>query len=157
MYRHFNTLVNIKAKLVHYNSYDFLYIVPIIILLCIFIFRKKIHKIFFVFAKFEYKRMYDYEYVNNNISITYFLKNKNHTNYLHAKFYVLDEKIVYLGSLNFTNNGINHSIETTIRIEDADLAKQFSASASNLYKHISYHNVFNYYGRKSLAKTIYND
>lgn len=38
--------------------------------------------------------------------------------YVHSKIYVIDRKIAYLGSLNFTDNGFSSNFETRIRITD---------------------------------------
>lgn len=46
------------------------------------------------------------------------------TTYLHSKIYIIDDKIAYLGSLNFTRGGTESNHETRIRIMDsATIAK----------------------------------
>lgn len=37
-------------------------------------------------------------------------------NYLHSKIYIIDDKIAYLGSLNFTGGGTRKNHETRIRL-----------------------------------------
>ncbi|MGB6150740.1 MAG: phospholipase D-like domain-containing protein [Pricia sp.] len=39
--------------------------------------------------------------------------------YLHSKIYIIDDKIVYLGSLNFTGGGTRNNYETRIRLHDS--------------------------------------
>ncbi len=105
-----------------------------------------------------------YRYINSNIKVSYFLKkeneeydnNTNKVDFLHAKFYVIDNKVVYLGSLNYTNNGFNNSIETTVRIEDENIAEHFTKASNSLWEHVIYHNIFKdtTYTKKS-GKTVY--
>jgi phosphatidylserine/phosphatidylglycerophosphate/cardiolipin synthase-like enzyme len=40
--------------------------------------------------------------------------------YLHGKIYIIDDKIAYLGSLNFTHNGTKNNYETRIRLSDTE-------------------------------------
>ncbi len=41
------------------------------------------------------------------------------TTYLHSKIYIIDDRIAYLGSLNFTRSGTEHNYETRVRLTDA--------------------------------------
>ncbi len=43
---------------------------------------------------------------------------KKNNGLVHSKIYVIDQRVAYLGSLNFTQNGTSHSFETHIRTED---------------------------------------
>ncbi len=47
-------------------------------------------------------------------------KSKKNNGLVHSKIYVIDQRVAYLGSLNFTQNGTSHSFETHIRTEDPD-------------------------------------
>lgn len=38
--------------------------------------------------------------------------------YLHSKIYIIDDRIAYLGSLNFTDSGTRNNYETRIRLTD---------------------------------------
>ncbi|GMN11351.1 hypothetical protein MTsPCn9_10420 [Croceitalea sp. MTPC9] len=40
------------------------------------------------------------------------------TTYLHSKIYIIDDRIAYLGSLNFTRSGTEHNYETRVRLTD---------------------------------------
>ncbi len=91
------------------------------------------------------KYTHNYAYINDNIRVTYSLKNKKNSSLIHSKYYVIDNRIVYMGSLNFTNNGMNNNIETTIKIDDYILAKEIKDFTNNLFKSgngLSYHNNF---------------
>lgn len=42
------------------------------------------------------------------------------TAYLHSKIYIIDDRIAYLGSLNFTRSGTEHNYETRVRLTDGN-------------------------------------
>lgn len=46
--------------------------------------------------------------------------------FIHGKFYVIDNKIAYLGSLNFTDNGTKNNYETRIRITEPEAVKKIN-------------------------------
>jgi len=53
------------------------------------------------------------------------IKNKNFGGiFLHSKIYIIDEKILYLGSLNFTYSGTTTNYESRIRITDINVIKK---------------------------------
>ncbi|WP_335341503.1 phospholipase D family protein [Flagellimonas pacifica] len=41
-------------------------------------------------------------------------------NYLHSKIYIIDDRIAYLGSLNFTHSGTKYNHETRVRLTDKE-------------------------------------
>jgi phosphatidylserine/phosphatidylglycerophosphate/cardiolipin synthase-like enzyme len=41
------------------------------------------------------------------------------TSYLHSKIYIIDDKVAYLGSLNFTRSGTKNNYETRVRLTDS--------------------------------------
>lgn len=43
---------------------------------------------------------------------------------LHSKLMVIDEKIVYIGSHNYTHSALKYNNETSVRIESADVANE---------------------------------
>lgn len=52
--------------------------------------------------------------------------------FIHSKIYVIDNKIAYLGSLNFTASGTKHNYETRIRTEDEEAVYKISAEFDQL-------------------------
>lgn len=62
--------------------------------------------------------IYSYEY-EENLHFKYF-RNANYgthnSPFVHSKIYIIDRKIAYLGSVNFTKNGFESNFETRIRI-----------------------------------------
>lgn len=63
--------------------------------------------------------IYDYSY-SENINFKYLRSSQEKGMFIHSKIYVIDKKIAYLGSLNFTNNGFNSNFETRVRITKTD-------------------------------------
>ncbi len=49
------------------------------------------------------------------------------TPFHHVKLYLIDERITYLGSLNFTDAGLQANVESRLRSTDSELAKQLSS------------------------------
>jgi phosphatidylserine/phosphatidylglycerophosphate/cardiolipin synthase-like enzyme len=55
------------------------------------------------------------------------------TNLIHSKIFIIDEKVAFLGSANFTYSGFNTHYETVIKIEDINAIKSISNEIENLY------------------------
>lgn len=62
-------------------------------------------------------------------------KNKQSATFIHSKIYLIDDKIAYLGSLNFTSSGTKHNYETRIRTEDANAIKEIKEEVYHLMNH----------------------
>jgi phosphatidylserine/phosphatidylglycerophosphate/cardiolipin synthase-like enzyme len=66
--------------------------------------------------------IYSYEY-EENLHFKYF-RNTNYgaqsSPFVHSKIYIIDRKIAYLGSVNFTRNGFESNFETRIRITNTN-------------------------------------
>ena len=78
---------------------------------------------------------------------------KNHRLNLHSKIYIIDNKIAYLGSLNFTHFGTKLNHETSIRTTDRN---------SILYINSEFDSLLNneYYEKRDLqewGKTLYDE
>ncbi len=56
---------------------------------------------------------------------------------IHSKFYLIDNNIAYLGSLNFTQNGLTHNHETAIASNDPKLIEELNHEFQKLYEEIS--------------------
>ncbi len=67
---------------------------------------------------------------NNKISI---IKDKNN-NLMHNKFCVFDEKKVFTGSVNLTNNGLKFNNENLTIINNSEIAEKFNAYFLNYWK-----------------------
>jgi len=53
---------------------------------------------------------------------------------IHSKIFVIDEKIAFLGSLNFTYSGFKTHYETLIKIEDINAVNDISKEVESLYE-----------------------
>jgi phosphatidylserine/phosphatidylglycerophosphate/cardiolipin synthase-like enzyme len=73
--------------------------------------------------------------------------------YIHSKVYIIDDKIAYLGSINFSKGGLDYNFETRIRITDKDTIVGLNAMFDNLF-----FNDDNYFiSTDSWGKQIYNE
>ena len=55
--------------------------------------------------------------------------------FIHSKIYLIDDQIVYLGSLNFTASGTKHNYETRIRTTDSNAIKEIKDELYQLLNH----------------------
>ena len=55
-------------------------------------------------------------------------------NSLHEKLYIIDDEIVYSGSFNFTNAGVNNNMETAITIKDPGTVSEIVSYFDRLFK-----------------------
>lgn len=55
--------------------------------------------------------------------------------FIHSKIYLIDNKIAYLGSLNFTTSGTKYNYETRIRTEDPNAIKEIKEEIYHLLNH----------------------
>ncbi|MBL7473313.1 phospholipase D-like domain-containing protein [Robertkochia sediminum] len=56
----------------------------------------------------------------------------NSRNRLHSKFYIIDNKIAYLGSLNFTHSGIYNNHESRVRTMDSKVIQSLNQEFEHL-------------------------
>ena len=82
------------------------------------------------------KRVYSYEY--KTIFPLRVLQQNNafgrKTTYLHSKIYIIDDRIAYLGSLNFTRNGTQNNYETRVRLADSLPVSKIVGEFDELFK-----------------------
>ncbi|MEO6904206.1 MAG: phospholipase D-like domain-containing protein [Bacteroidia bacterium] len=78
----------------------------------------------------------------------------NHSTYfIHSKVYVIDNKVAYLGSLNFTFGGFQTNFETRIRVSDAETIKGINYMFNELF----YSNENSFVEIEQLAKRVYRE
>lgn len=58
---------------------------------------------------------------------------------IHSKIYVIDDKIAFLGSTNFTYTGFVKSYESAIKIRDWNAVKSISREVENLFNNTDLH------------------
>lgn len=82
-------------------------------------------------------RIYSYWYSQLFPFKVYMSPNKSDQSdtFIHSKIYLIDDKIAYLGSLNFTSSGTKHNYETRIRTEDPNAIKEIKHEIYQLLNH----------------------
>ena len=87
--------------------------------------------------KIKNKRIYSYWYSQLFPFKVYMSPDKSNQSdtFIHSKIYLIDDKIAYLGSLNFTASGTKHNYETRIRTEDPDAIKEIKDEIYQLLNH----------------------
>lgn len=73
--------------------------------------------------------------------------------FIHSKIYLIDDKIAYLGSLNFTSSGTKYNYESRIRTEDSNAIKEIKDEIYQLlnYSHLPEKNIQNW------GRELYNE
>ena len=54
--------------------------------------------------------------------------------FIHGKFYIIDNRIAYLGSLNFTDNGTKNNYETRVRITEPEAIEKINEEFDVLFE-----------------------
>lgn len=103
-------------------------LIPIGILLLVY----KLYK-----TKIKNKRIYSYWYTQLFPFKVYMSPDRTNLSdtFIHGKIYLIDDKIAYLGSLNFTASGTKHNYETRVRTEDVDAIKEIKEEIYQLFNH----------------------
>lgn len=89
-------------------------------------------------TKVKNKRIFNYWYRQLFPFKVYRLpekKGSSDTFSIHAKIYLIDESIAYLGSLNFTESGTKHNYETRIRTTDKKAVDAINVEINQLFNH----------------------
>ena len=90
-----------------------------------------------VLRYYQNKRIYSYSYSSPiKLKLIYDKYNqKGHfgKHQVHSKIYVIDEKVAYLGSANFSHSGFVDSYETMIRIKDEKVVTKISQEVDDLF------------------------
>lgn len=55
--------------------------------------------------------------------------------FVHGKIYLIDDRVAYLGSLNFTASGTKYNYETRIRTTDVNAVNEISNEIQHLFNH----------------------
>ncbi|MFC5683598.1 phospholipase D family protein [Flavobacterium sp. MAHUQ-51] len=106
----------------------FLYgLIPIIVLIVI---RKYFQR------KINNKQIYSYRYSQLfpfKVFVSPEISNRNNNTFIHSKIYIIDDEIVYMGSLNFTSSGTKENYETRIRTTDNNAVFKIIEEFNNLF------------------------
>ncbi|MBE7647632.1 phospholipase D family protein [Tenacibaculum finnmarkense] len=66
-------------------------------------------------------------------------KSKLSDSFIHSKIYIIDDKIAYVGSLNFTVSGLKNNYETSVRTKDSSAIKEIKKEFNQLFHHANLH------------------
>jgi phosphatidylserine/phosphatidylglycerophosphate/cardiolipin synthase-like enzyme len=81
-------------------------------------------------------RIYTYKYqplFKLKVFYSAYDQEKNHSNFIHSKIYVIDEKVAYVGSINFTYKGFKYNYETATKVNDPMAIREISKEVDRLY------------------------
>lgn len=106
--------------------------------------------------KIKNKRIYNYSYSQLFLFKVYIsptnITNDSNT-FIHGKIYIIDDEIVYMGSLNFTANGTKHNYETRIRTIDKIAVDKIIKEYNELF----YNSGFPERNIQDWGKQLYNE
>ncbi len=101
--------------------------IPVIIL---YIVRKSYLK------KIQNKKIYNYRYTKL-FPFKVILQSDGYSYgeaYIHSKIYIIDNKMAYLGSLNFTKSGTETNHETRVKMRDTEVIKRLNDEIDDLFE-----------------------
>lgn len=90
----------------------------------------------FSFYRFKTIRTYYYRY-SWRFPIKILLSGKSNK-YVHSKIYIIDDKIAYVGSLNFTDRGMKYNHEVRMKIKDEEAIGKLCTEFDSLFIDPSY-------------------
>ena len=76
-----------------------------------------------IFLIFWKRGIYHYEYewrLGSNLIMPSPYKSSIECPFVHAKLYIIDKKVAFLGSLNFTKKGLFENFETCLRVDESE-------------------------------------
>ncbi len=106
---------------------------------------------FIVLLRYQSMKIYTYEYSSPFRLRVFFSQHSNEfksggiksthpeTHLIHAKMYVIDEKIAFVGSINFTHDGLKRSYETCVTVQDQKAVKAISREIERLFNNKQNH------------------
>ena len=76
--------------------------------------------------------IYKYHY-SEKVNFKYLRATKDDNMFIHSKIFVIDRKIAYLGSINFTNKGFTSNFETRVRITQKSKVEELVEFLHNIF------------------------
>lgn len=116
---------SLLAFVFYFLIFEFIYFSAILffISLIIFIFSYSISE-----YNYKYESIFRIKIFDSKSGISPFS-----TNLIHAKIFLIDEKILFLGSANFTYSAFKTHYETVIKVEDFNAIKDVSNEIENIF------------------------
>ncbi len=108
---------------------DYKYAIGLVPLAMIYFIRSIFYK------KHTSTRVFNYSYQQLFPFKVFYTSNQDSENFtIHSKIYIIDNKIAYLGSLNFTKSGLKNNYETRIRLTDSAPVLKISNEFDSLFE-----------------------
>ena len=122
--------ITLLMSVYFYRDIKLLYgIIPILLLILFRNFYKNKIKNYRIF-NYKYSQLFPFKvFVSPDKVDTY----KN--TFIHGKIYIIDDEIVYMGSLNFTGSGTKENYETRIRTTDNNAVIKIVEEFNDLFYH----------------------
>lgn len=118
----------IALSMYNRNSEYLAGLIPILFMFLVYLFFRN---------RIKNKRIYTYSYSQLFPFKVYMSPEKHALSdmFIHGKIYLIDDSIVYLGSLNFTGSGTKQNYETRIRTTDTEAVKKIKDEFYGLFYH----------------------
>ncbi|WP_155844970.1 phospholipase D-like domain-containing protein [Chryseobacterium daeguense] len=111
----------------------------------------------FMIKRIKNMRIYRYSYRQLfpfKVFISPKSKNSYNKTFIHSKIYIIDNEIAYMGSLNFTGNGVRENHETRIRTTDPIVVKRISDEVNFLFHSNLAERDIQYWGSQLYSESI---
>ncbi|WP_167387021.1 phospholipase D-like domain-containing protein [Chryseobacterium timonianum] len=107
-------------------------------------------------TEIEKMEIYTYHY-SENLNFKYIRNNRYDNKFLHSKIYIIDRKVAYLGSLNYTKSGFTSNFESRIRITQREKVNELVHFVHDIFEdnvNLKKHELF-YLGRQIYNEEMY--
>lgn len=90
------------------------------------------------FLRYYGMRVYTYDYFTDlDLKVFYSQYSKDSgrkgDHLIHSKVYVIDEKVAYVGSVNWTHSGVQKNYECIVKVKDPNAVKRISEEVDEIY------------------------
>jgi phosphatidylserine/phosphatidylglycerophosphate/cardiolipin synthase-like enzyme len=99
---------------------------------------------------YKYYTVFPIKFINNPKLRAESKNNK----YFHAKIYIIDDEIAFVGSLNFTYSGLHKNVETCLAIKDTKAVESLSKYFETQYNADWDIRDIEYYGKRIYKEPI---
>ena len=104
----------------------------------------------------EKMEIYKYHY-SENLNFKFIRNNRYESKFLHSKIYIIDRRVAYLGSLNYTKSGFTTNFESRIRITQKEKVNELVSFVHDIFEdhvNLKKHELF-YLGKKIYNEELY--
>lgn len=107
-------------------------------------------------SEVEKMEIYTYHY-SEKLNFKFVRNNRYDSKFLHSKIYVIDRKVAYLGSLNYTKSGFTSNFESRIRITQKEKVNELISFVHDIFAdnvNLKKHELF-YLGKRVYSEEMY--